>query len=188
MSKLNSLFIFMAGAAIGSVITLKVVKTKYERITQEEIESVKEAYSKRYSLEPSEEGVVEDLTKSVVDGVNEAIEYVNLVSNEGYSTEDNKEGEQMSMDINDESVPYVIPPEEFDEAGYDIVSYTYYANKVLTDEQDNPVENVDEVVGLGSLETFGEYEEDSVFVRNDAMGLDIEILLDHRDYPHETEA
>ena len=180
MSKLNNLFIFIAGAAIGSVVTLKVVKTKYERISQEEIESVKAAYAKRYEAN-------EEISKGLADGVNEALEYVNLVSNEGYLTEDNKEGEQMSMDIEDESVPYVIPPEEFDEAGYETLSYTYYANKVLTDEQDRPVEDVDEIVGLGSLETFGEYEDDSVFVRNDAMQLDIEILLDHRNYPHEME-
>lgn len=175
MSKLNSLFIFAAGAAIGSVVTLKVVKTKYERIAQEEIESVKEAYSKRYEAN-------EEISKGLADGVNEALEYVNLVSDEGYVTLTNKEGEQMTMDINDERVPYVIPPEEFGDTDYETLSYTYYADNVLTDDNDIPVDNVEEVVGVGSLDTFGEYEDDSVFVRNDAMKVDIEILLDYSKY------
>ena len=29
---------------------------------------------------------------------------------------------------------------------------------------------------------FGEYEEDSIYVRNDVTGIDYEILLDHRLY------
>ena len=40
----------------------------------------------------------------------------------------------------------------------------------------------DEIVGLDSLTHFGEYEDDSVFVRNDVMKCDYEILLDHRNY------
>lgn len=36
---------FAAGAAIGSVVTWKVVKTKYEQIADEEIASVKEEYA-----------------------------------------------------------------------------------------------------------------------------------------------
>ena len=45
---LNKILIFSVGAAIGSVITWKLVKTKYERIAQEEIDSVKDVYSKNY--------------------------------------------------------------------------------------------------------------------------------------------
>ena len=39
-------FIFTAGAAIGSVVTWKVIKTKYEQISNEEIESVREEYQR----------------------------------------------------------------------------------------------------------------------------------------------
>ena len=46
MSKsiLSKVFIFAVGAAIGSAVTWKLVKTKYEKIANEEIESVKEIY------------------------------------------------------------------------------------------------------------------------------------------------
>lgn len=81
--------------------------------------------------------------------------------------------------------PYVISPDEFGEMedeDYDKVSVTYYADGVLADEYDEVVENVDEIVGEESLTHFGEYEDDSVFVRNDKLKCDYEILLDQRNY------
>ena len=44
------------------------------------------------------------------------------------------------------------------------------------------VEDVDNVVGEESLNCFGKYEDDSVFVRNDVLKADYEILLDERNY------
>ena len=41
------IFTFALGVAVGSVTTWKLIKTKYEQIAQEEIDSVKEVYSKR---------------------------------------------------------------------------------------------------------------------------------------------
>ena len=41
---LGKVLLFTAGAAIGSAVTWMLVKTKYEKIAQEEIDSVKEEY------------------------------------------------------------------------------------------------------------------------------------------------
>ena len=56
------------------------------------------------------------------------------------------------------------------------------------------VDDIEKVVGEDSLEHFGEYEDDSVYVRNDSKKCDYEILLDQRNYqeifeiqPHRTE-
>ena len=62
------------------------------------------------------------------------------------------------------------------------ISLRYYGDKVLTDEDDVIITNVDEIIGEDSLTHFGEYEDDSVFVRNDEMKADYEILLDLRKY------
>ena len=47
--KFVNVLMFAVGAAIGSAVTWKVVKTKYEKIAQEEIESVKEAFADQLS-------------------------------------------------------------------------------------------------------------------------------------------
>ena len=48
---------FAVGAAIGSAVTWKLVKTKYERIANEEIESVKEVFSRRSKEEKEPEEI-----------------------------------------------------------------------------------------------------------------------------------
>ena len=57
----------------------------------------------------------------------------------------------------------------------------YYADKKLVDNVfEEEIENIDENIGLANLKTFGKYEEDSVYVRNDKTMTDYEILLDTR--------
>ena len=46
-NKLISIGAFVVGAAIGSVVTWKIVKTKYEQFAQEQIDSVKEVFARR---------------------------------------------------------------------------------------------------------------------------------------------
>ena len=66
---------------------------------------------------------------------------------------------------------------------YETVSLTYYSkDNVLTDDNDEIVDDVDEIIGQDSLKHFGEYEDDSVYVRNDRRKCDYEILLDESDY------
>lgn len=162
--KLTSVVIFTVGAVIGSAVTYKLLKTKYEQIAQDEIDSVKEVFSRRGR----------DVVESKTD------EYTELVDKLGYSGVDNNE-EKGENDMTD--APYVISPDEFGEMDdYETVSLTYYADKVLTDEMDIPVEDIESMVGYDSLECFGEYEDDSVFVRNERQKTDYEILLDVRKF------
>lgn len=159
--------IFTVGAAIGSAVTWYFTKIKYERIAQEEINSVKEVFSKHKS---APENTVDTKIENP-----EMTEYKSIVQN--YTSENEEEGEPETMDK-----PYVISPDEFGDSDYEIISLTYYADKVLTDETGDIVDDVEDLVGYESLNHFGEYEEDSVFVRNDALSTDYEILLDPRNY------
>ena len=58
----------------------------------------------------------------------------------------------------EEGNPHVITPEEFGEnTHYDRISLTYYADHVLADENDESIRDVEETIGFGSLNHFGEY-------------------------------
>lgn len=178
-SILSNVFIFAVGAAIGSAVTWKFVKTKYERIAQEEIDSVKEVFGRRRDtniVEDDIEEVTEADDKKVVEEIITSAGYVN------YSKFDKSEVKNVTNNTN-EKKPYVIPPDEFDELdGYEVISLTYYADGVLTDDYNEPIEDVEATVGRDSLTHFGEYEDDSVFVRNDTLMIDYEILADMRNY------
>lgn len=79
--------------------------------------------------------------------------------------------------------PYVISPEEFGELDdYDQVSLTYYADLFLGDDTGRLIDDVQDKVGWESLNRFGEYEEDAVHVRNEALRTDFEILRVNYNY------
>ncbi|MEG1515988.1 MAG: helix-turn-helix domain-containing protein [Clostridia bacterium] len=81
--------------------------------------------------------------------------------------------------------PYVIPPEEFGmNTGYEEISLTYYVDGTVADDDDNAMseEDIEETIGRESLTHFGEYEADAVFVRNDDMRTDYEVLRDEGRY------
>lgn len=169
---------FTIGAAIGSLVTWKLVKDKYKRIADEEIESYKEVVRRKQnanvkSFEPQQfEPKVFEPKKFEP---TEKIEHVQIVRDLGYSEE---KGEVAAEDK-----PYVIMPEEFGERDYETVSLVYYAgDEILADDDMNIVEDVEAMVGVESLTHFGEYEDDSVFVRNEKTETDYEILLDAQAY------
>lgn len=185
-SKGMAFLAFIVGAGMGSVCTWKLLKRKYELIAQEEIDSVKAAYATREIGKGFVEGfrdglkVAEDRTQKDEDDV-DFKKYASIIQKEGYTdysrSVEEKKGEAFV------EKPYVISPEEFGEfEEYEKISLTYYADKVLADENDEEVDDVDEIVGEESLNHFGEYEDDSVFVRNDRLKCDYEILLDQRNY------
>lgn len=192
MSKVTGLIMFVLGATTGSVVTWQFAKRKYEQIAEEEINSVKEVFSKRDSDGADVEITVES-QPSVEASLKKFEEkpdistYAEILKNEAYVPE----GTEMA-----ENKPYVISPDEFGEnEDYDTISLTYYADQVLVDDGGDKIQDVDDVVGMESLTHFGEYEDDSVFVRNDRLRCDYEILMDERTYseaqkerPHQREA
>lgn len=174
-SKLTHTITFLIGVALGGLAVWKYAREKYETIADEEIRSVKETFSRREpAAASSTSGETSEHSEESV------LSYAAMLRSKGYLPEETgrKKG---SATVNDK--PYVISPEEFGElAGYGKISLTYYADGILTDENDEEVDDVDEIVGTESLEHFGEYEDDSVFVRNDRLKCDYEILLDQRPY------
>lgn len=164
MDILNKVFIFAAGVAIGSAVTWKYLTRVREEEFEEEIEE-----------DEDEEVVIggPELSGALIDG--DAIRYSKILKKESYKEEE---------DEDDMVKPYVIPPEEFGDpdVDYETKSLVMYADKVLVNEYGAVIEDVDNLVGRDSLNHFGEYEDDSVFVRNEELATDFEILLDNRNY------
>lgn len=177
----NKVLWFTAGVAVGAAVTNRYFKTKYERLYQEDVESVKRAFSMPQQSEP----VKGDTETAVADGLDpEDVEAYNAIINmQGYSTATDAPVNPIGKEVKGVRRPYVISPADFDtEDDYEVYSLTYYADGVLVDEQNNPIEDVDAMVGRDSLTHFGEYEDDAVHVRNEAMQCDFEILRDLSKY------
>lgn len=173
--------IFVAGAAVGSVATWQFVKTKYEKLVQEEIASIKAALSgPKMTITPSEpkpEKSPDEIIQKT-----DLMSYASELQKNGYTNYSNPGSEEKEEEAPAER-PYIISPEDFGEyADYEKISLTHYADGVLADEDNEIVDNVDDIVGSDYACHFGEYEDDSVHVRNDAKKCDYEILRDLRKY------
>lgn len=196
MNKTINFMMFVLGVAVGSVVTWRYVEKKYEQIAQDEIDSVKEVFSKREAefTENTEARIKADNAKEKPS----VIEYAARLREQGYTNYSDmvdEKPEEVKKEPMSVDKPYVIAPEEFgDLDDYETISLTYYADQILADDNDVIVDDVEDVVGFDSLNSFGEYEDDSVFVRNDRLKCDYEILLDQRKYssvirrkPHEVD-
>lgn len=192
---------FVTGAAVGAAVSWYYAKTYYAKLAQEEIDSVKEVFSRRndkptedhksQNIEKAGEKIIEgfkDGLESVSKNLNKpsVMEYAAKLQKEGYTDYStiNEENEKPKMVVGSPGEdPYVITPDEYGEMfEYEQLELTYFADEVLVDDDYSIVDNIDEIVGYHSLTTFGEYEDDSVYVRNDRLRVDFAILKDERTY------
>ena len=191
-SKVSFILGTIIGAGIGVAGTYSYFKDKYEKLAEKDFNSrrVFDEDKKDESEEPVAEKTADRRTvdKPSID------DYAARLQKEGYvnysDMQDKKQKQEIGVDK-----PYVIQPSDFGEFDdYEKISLTYTADGVLLDDMNEIVDDIEETVGEDSLEHFGEYEDDSVYVRNDAKKCDYEILLDQRNYqeifetqPHGTE-
>ena len=183
---------FTLGAAAGAAGSWYYAKIKFKKEAQDQIDDFLD-YQKRKNekdiSEESEEPKSVDVTvkpkvKVEVAVNNDQEEYENQVKESGYvNYSDISKPEKKQETKLGEEKPYVISPEEFGENyDYETITLTYYSDDVLADDNDDIIYDVDALVGQESLTHFGEYEEDSVHVRNDKKKCAFEILLSERTY------
>lgn len=162
----KSVLWFVAGAVVGSVATWFIAR----RLHQDEMARVEH------------EGL--DHIDTVEEEMDEDDDYRPLTADDmivDLRTDYEKELDEEMMHVG----PYLIAPEEFaTRDDYEILTLTYYKDDVLTDEFDEPIYDIDGTVGEESLNHFGDYEDDpdAVYVRNEELMTDYEILLDEREY------
>lgn len=189
-STLNKVIIFAIGAAIGSLVAWKLTKTKYEKIMIEEEQSLREYYNKKTK-------VYEDSANTLHDYYNDRLKEID--EKEKKMEEDKKTEE--SKIVNDlreryaevlkdhkysidepcyeggQDRPYVVTPEEFGNADeYDIISLNYYADGIVSDDWGDKIKDLEATIGEDFASHYGEYEEDAVYIRNDRLKVEYEVL------------
>lgn len=181
-------FSFVAGGVIGFVIGKAVTNAKCDKII--------EAMDKEYYGETKEEAA-EEKTEEVLEEETEQqkgirrqqtlAKEMDVRSNSHYNNILSRyKGEHPKEEIDDSTPPdegpYVIPPYEMGVMeGFDVLEFTYYeGDDVLLTNLGEIVsmEDRDKMVGEEALNSFGEYEDEAVHVRNLALKTDYEILYD----------
>lgn len=183
---------FAVGAAIGSVVTWKLVKDKYKKIADDEIESVKETWQEMAKMSVNSEEVDENSeqeevserpfqpNKTPIPEKPDLMEYAALLNKERYSNKkpDGNEPFTRDMDAYDyDPEPYIIIPEHFDEYDdFETECLLYWSDGVLTDEDHNPISDIEGTVGADFAEHIGDFEPNLIHIRNEKYKTDYEIL------------
>ena len=195
---LSGLAIFAAGVVTGSIITNAVVKEKATQEANEkaaeEIAEVREIYRNKTKKEQNEKVTEEESEK--VDplkvkpqtGREDYNSYYKMTQNYTSQNEEKPKRASSISDLNaftyEKSVdrPYIIDPEDYgEEDDYDTMQLTYFmGDKTLVDESaDDTIDEPDLHIGLDNLAIFDEFPgASSIYVRNDILKMDFEILKD----------
>ena len=178
---LSKALIFAAGAAIGSLVTWKVLdkklKDEYEQRLAEDTASIKEAFTDENLRE-----MVDIIDRVNEVGTTNAVppeDFRKIVQKLDYIAEDSVDNakEERPITMDEAEFPAVIDPNDYGEyADYDTQTLYYYTDDVLADDMNNVVEDVEDIVGSYALTTFGMYEDDAVHVRNDRKRCYYEVL------------
>ena len=178
MSKIKGLLIFAAGAVAGTVAGIGISKRHFEAIAAQEINEVRDYYRKanKELEEQKEEQKEEQENTKKEEVVEETIEeYNNIIKHGNYMTTEEIDEED---DYGDDE-PYIIDPSEFGNNGnYATQTCTYFADGVLVDDVDEVIEDPETLVGNLHVDIFRDFDATSVYVRNDWMKMDFEILKD----------
>lgn len=170
MSKLSHVVTFAAGALVGSAAVWQHFKKQYEEKAQQDYESLKEAFSGKTQITSCETN--EEVAGNVEESINKEL----------YE----KEAQRYSSEpeVNNHGEIRIISPEEFgsNSAGlFTVYSLTYYADGVLADDTGEIID-IESTIGHEALLAFGEYADNAVYVRNEQIEADIEVLRDPEPY------
>ncbi len=203
-------FIFSAvsmtlGAVAGGFAGYILTRKKYEKLADKEVESVKKSLQEYYENKMKEGKnnvkVPADATvkKNNINRpkMDVPVKDTSSINYDNFENENDKKSyneyikkyrssEEIKMEEkfgNGKSFrPYIISPEEFSDSEYDVETLHYYRDGVVADDDNNIIKDVKSTIGDEALNTFGVYEDDVVYVRNDEIKIDFEILLEQDEY------
>lgn len=172
----SALIGFVIGAGISSVLTWKLLKTKYEQIADEEIDSIKKYYSEKDEKAKKKEETVNIINENGYASEPSSLKEENMVQYSASSKKTKKKVEKV-----EKTYIEIIPQDEYGlEEDYDCIVLYHMSDGVLLDEDFEDVSNVTDKVGLDYVTHFNEFDNDSVFIKNDKYKAYYEIIRDDR--------
>lgn len=180
---LKNIIIFVSGLGIGAGATYLVLKDKFASDSQAEIDEVREYYKKKYEEQVKEETKEARLLAKISVNKPELSEVVDMLKENNYIPNESSV-EKKAHPRDDESI-YIITAEDFAEPnGNDKETLNYYEeDDILANDIDEQLD-IDEYIGREALNHMGDEEPDVVYVRNELLGADYEVLAVHNSYAH----
>lgn len=196
---------FALGGGTGYLVSTKVNVKKYQAQADKEIESVKESLKAYYEDKIEKMQNAKEVTEKAKkepekrddkpkkknklmdqDSINyeklkedkkNYVQYVKQYTNDTAVKEGKPEEVAKSI-----GAPYLITAAEFSEGVYNAETLHWYKDGVLCDDDFNVIADINGTIGIDALNSFGIYQEDAVYVRNEKHEIDYEVLLEDDEY------
>lgn len=198
---LSSVLSAVAGAAVSAYFTDRRLRKQYGKIAEDEIDQMREHFRARLVSRETKPDLGELSTKvkdlgydsnsdiPAAPGEPNTPDVPKEVRNvfEEQKVEDEWDYE-VELRSRTEDRPYIIHVDEKAEKDYDEITLTYYAgDDVLCNSEDVIMDDQDRLVGLAHLDKFGHGSNDPsiVYIRNDELTLDIEVIRSNGTYAEE---
>ena len=170
----KDILVFALGVGVGIGASYKFINdkltAKHEEAIAKEKESIKKTYSEYYGKNESEdkkktEEAKEKKDKKAEDNVVEKYEELAAEYSEEVAS-------TVTESVKD--VVYEITDDEYGEIGYEELDLFYYRNGVLTDDNDEIMEDVEIATSIGSREILDNRKSDGTYcyIRNDELQID----------------
>lgn len=184
--KIKNVLIFVAGAVIGSVVTARLVKEKYEKIAEDEIADMRDYYNEKIKKKISDKSEEKSSTEATDEEKEEYDKIITDYNKAFVSSEETKQVvesvEEDEEDDEEESI-YIINPQEFGMPDdYETAFLNYYTDGYVTDEFDDVIEDPERLIGKEALGNIGKFTEGLIHVRNESEMTDFEISEVLHDY------
>lgn len=190
---IKEIMLFLLGAGVGSAATYFGMKKYFETLMDEEIESTKEYYKTKTEATTGMEQKTKILNEKYSDETeieektdeNEP-DYAQIIEKMNYGEFfEKKTPAKIEEQPEEKVIPFVISGDAFaGDLRHEKVSLYYFEKDgvFMNVETDDVLPNGMELIGEENFEHLGEFEEDVLYVRNDEMGTDYEVMLEHYAY------
>lgn len=170
---------FIFGFASGAVATYFYLKSKEEMVEYKPEEDKKESSKK--SNEFYRPSVKNDYDRAVSAARDASFTKPIVSYSESYN--ETVETKKDELESSKEDNPRSIQPSYYgDNPEYSTFTLRYFKDGVLIDDQNNPLDDPDDVLGPDFVDHIGEFEEDVAYIRNDRLKSDFMILFVDYDF------
>lgn len=185
---LISTAMFIGGVFLGGTVTYHGMKNKFEEDIHKETEELRAYYEQKSRIHKPKKSETDTDKKTIEvkpsSNKNDLEKYSKILNETKYNHEKKGSAETESPaeeDIMEEI--YTISPDDFIEMnGYDKVTLTYYSGDLTLADEFEEVVEIEDTIGMDNLDYFGKYEEGTLYVRNEKVSTDYEVIMDGRSF------
>lgn len=194
---------FLAGVLTGAGVVYKVVERRFEEELEKRVKSVYETVDKKEQklkeLESTLTAINKDNQEKAQANLNKPDPEEIVKKHQNEAAEEFTEYDKMyepsdkdlvfeeapddldagEVDVNNRSdIEYISAVDYGDHEGYTNYIWTYTADGILLDDNNDPIESVEmtDTLGHDFMDHFGDIDPDELNVRNHTMRLDIKII------------